>query len=86
MLFKAAINLKGLLIKIGQFMSARVDFLPDEYTDALSRLQDQVPAADFSLIKKRLIEEPRTSRLQSSNPLMKILLPLHPLVRCTRQY
>lgn len=57
MLFKAAINLKGLLIKIGQFMSARVDFLPDEYTDALSRLQDQVPAADFSLIKKRLIEE-----------------------------
>lgn len=56
-LFNAAINLKGLLIKIGQFLSARVDFLPDEYTEILSKLQDSVPPADFQTIKRRLIEE-----------------------------
>ena len=57
MLFESATNLKGVLIKIGQFLSARVDFLPDEYTDVLSKLQDQIPPADFNIIKKRLIEE-----------------------------
>ncbi|MBI5042461.1 MAG: AarF/ABC1/UbiB kinase family protein [Nitrospirae bacterium] len=57
MLFEAATSLKGVLIKIGQFLSARVDFLPDEYTEVLSKLQDQIPPADFNLIKKRLIEE-----------------------------
>src|SRR3989337_3492094 len=57
MLFEAATNLKGVLIKIGQFLSARVDFLPDEYTDVLSKLQDQIPPADFNIIKNRLIEE-----------------------------
>ncbi len=49
--------LKGLLIKVGQFMSARVDILPSPYTDILSQLQDQVPPADFSAIKARLIKE-----------------------------
>lgn len=57
MLFESATNLKGVLIKIGQFLSARVDFLPDEYTDVLSKLQDQIPPADFNIIKNRLIEE-----------------------------
>lgn len=57
MLFESATSLKGVLIKIGQFLSARVDFLPDEYTDVLSKLQDQIPPADFNIIKNRLIEE-----------------------------
>lgn len=52
-----AINLKGLLIKIGQFMSSRVDVLPDEYILELSQLQDKIPPIDFSHIKKRLISE-----------------------------
>lgn len=52
-----AIELKGILIKMGQFLSARVDLLPEEYTRILSQLQDAVPPADFLQIKQRLREE-----------------------------
>jgi len=51
------IEMRGLFIKIGQFMSSRVDILPEEYTSELSKLQDQVPPADISDIMKRVIEE-----------------------------
>ncbi len=51
------IEMRGVLIKIGQFMSSRVDILPEEYTDELSKLQDQVPPAPFSEIAQRLVEE-----------------------------
>lgn len=54
---KAALTLKGLLIKVGQFMSARVDLLPDAYTQTLSLLQDQVPPAPYSTIRTRFIQE-----------------------------
>ncbi|MEK7825814.1 MAG: AarF/ABC1/UbiB kinase family protein [Nitrospirota bacterium] len=56
-LYNRSIELKGVLIKLGQFMSARVDILPEEYTEELSRLQDQVPPCEFSLIRERFIEE-----------------------------
>ena len=49
--------MRGILIKIGQFFSSRVDILPEEYTDELSKLQDQVPPAPFSDIVRRLTEE-----------------------------
>lgn len=52
-----ALELKGILIKAGQFMSSRVDILPDEYTSELSLLQDSVPPHDYEGIKKRIIEE-----------------------------
>jgi predicted unusual protein kinase regulating ubiquinone biosynthesis (AarF/ABC1/UbiB family) len=48
---------RGILIKIGQFFSSRVDILPEEYTDELSKLQDQVPPAPFSDIVRRVTEE-----------------------------
>ncbi len=51
------VRMRGILIKIGQFFSSRVDILPEEYTDELSKLQDQVPPAPFSDIVKRLTEE-----------------------------
>lgn len=54
---ETAVEMGGLLIKLGQFFSSRVDILPQEYTDELSLLQDQVPPADTSLVKKRLTEE-----------------------------
>lgn len=54
---EAALSLKGLLIKVGQFMSARVDLLPDAYTQTLSLLQDQVPPAPYASIRTRFIQE-----------------------------
>jgi predicted unusual protein kinase regulating ubiquinone biosynthesis (AarF/ABC1/UbiB family) len=51
---RLAIEFKGILIKLGQFMSARIDLLPEEYTRILAQLQDSVPPADFTVIKQRL--------------------------------
>ncbi|MBN1135921.1 MAG: AarF/ABC1/UbiB kinase family protein [Anaerolineae bacterium] len=39
-----AVDLGGVLIKLGQFLSARVDVLPAEFTAELAGLQDEVPA------------------------------------------
>ncbi len=47
-----AIQMGGVLIKVGQFLSVRVDMLPAEVTDELSGLQDQVPAEDFQRIRQ----------------------------------
>jgi len=57
MLREHMIEMRGVLIKIGQFMSSRVDVLPEEYTDELSKLQDQVPPALFADIAQRVTEE-----------------------------
>lgn len=45
-----AIDLGGLMIKVGQFMSSRLDVLPPEITSELEGLQDEVPAVDFAQI------------------------------------
>ncbi len=47
-----AIRMGGVMIKVGQFLSARLDVLPVEITDELSGLQDEVPAEDFEAIRK----------------------------------
>ncbi|GAA1537403.1 putative unusual protein kinase regulating ubiquinone biosynthesis (AarF/ABC1/UbiB family) [Microbacterium ginsengiterrae] len=47
-----AVELGGLMIKVGQFMSSRLDVLPPEITDELAGLQDEVPAVPYSAIKK----------------------------------
>jgi predicted unusual protein kinase regulating ubiquinone biosynthesis (AarF/ABC1/UbiB family) len=57
MLREHMIKMRGVLIKIGQFMSSRVDLLPEEYTNELSKLQDQVPPAPFREIAQRVTEE-----------------------------
>ncbi len=49
---QAAIYLQGIYIKLGQMMSTRVDLLPDEFTEELSVLQDQVPPVAFTTIQK----------------------------------
>ncbi|MHB8170747.1 MAG: ABC1 kinase family protein [Thermincolia bacterium] len=47
-----AIEYGGLLIKLGQFFSSRVDLLPEEYTQELSKLQDAVtPVRTDEIIK-----------------------------------
>jgi predicted unusual protein kinase regulating ubiquinone biosynthesis (AarF/ABC1/UbiB family) len=46
-----AVRLGGVLIKVGQFLSARMDVLPEEITNELAGLQDEVPAEDFEAIR-----------------------------------
>jgi len=46
-----AIDLGGLMIKVGQFMSSRLDVLPPEITSELEGLQDEVPAVPFAAIR-----------------------------------
>ncbi len=47
-----AIRLGGVMIKVGQFLSARLDVLPPEITDELAGLQDEVPAEDFEAVRR----------------------------------
>ncbi|SDZ15373.1 ABC1 kinase family protein [Herbiconiux ginsengi] len=47
-----AVDLGGLMIKVGQFMSSRLDVLPPEITKELEGLQDEVPAVPFDLIAR----------------------------------
>ncbi len=46
-----AIQMGGVLIKAGQFLSSRVDVLPQVVTDELAGLQDEVPPEDFEEIR-----------------------------------
>ncbi|MFL2001555.1 ABC1 kinase family protein [Microbacterium sp. A1-JK] len=46
-----AVDLGGLMIKVGQFMSSRLDVLPPEITKELEGLQDEVPAVPFAEIR-----------------------------------
>ena len=39
-----AMDMGGLIIKVGQFFSVRIDLLPKEYIDVLLTLQDSIPA------------------------------------------
>lgn len=46
-----ALELGGLMIKVGQFMSSRLDILPPEVTAELEGLQDEVPPVPFAEIR-----------------------------------
>ncbi|MFC3038639.1 ABC1 kinase family protein [Virgibacillus xinjiangensis] len=52
-----AVRLGGVLIKVGQFLSTRADFLPEAFIRELSGLADQVPAVPFDISKGLLEEE-----------------------------
>ncbi len=54
---RLAVELGGVLIKVGQFLSSRVDVLPEYITAELSGLQDEVPAAPFAGVEARLTAE-----------------------------
>jgi predicted unusual protein kinase regulating ubiquinone biosynthesis (AarF/ABC1/UbiB family) len=51
-----ALEMGGVLIKLGQFLSSRVDLLPEEITDELAGLQDKVPAAPTEAIIEQVEE------------------------------
>jgi predicted unusual protein kinase regulating ubiquinone biosynthesis (AarF/ABC1/UbiB family) len=49
---KMSVEMGGVLIKVGQFLSTRVDILPVEVTGELSGLQDEVPPEKFENIRE----------------------------------
>jgi predicted unusual protein kinase regulating ubiquinone biosynthesis (AarF/ABC1/UbiB family) len=52
-----AVELGGVMIKLGQFISSRVDILPKEIVDELATLQDEVPVEPFDRIHALLERE-----------------------------
>ncbi|MCX8024862.1 MAG: AarF/ABC1/UbiB kinase family protein, partial [Thermanaerothrix sp.] len=52
-----AIQLGGVMIKVGQFLSTRIDILPPEITEELSGLQDEVAPEPFEAIRKMVEAE-----------------------------
>ncbi len=60
------------MIKVGQFLSARLDVLPAEITDELAGLQDEVPPEDFEAIKQlaeRELEAPLEEKFAQFDPV-----------------
>jgi predicted unusual protein kinase regulating ubiquinone biosynthesis (AarF/ABC1/UbiB family) len=54
---KLAVELGGMHIKLGQFLSARADIIPDAVRHELSGLQDEVPAAPGTHVLERIIAD-----------------------------
>lgn len=52
-----AIALGGVYIKLGQFISTRVDILPEEIIKELESLQDEVPSIKFNRIRSVIESE-----------------------------
>ncbi len=48
---RLAIQLGGVMIKVGQFLSTRIDVLPPEITEELSGLQDEVAPEPFEAVR-----------------------------------
>ena len=73
-----ALRMGGVMIKVGQFLSARLDVLPPEVTEELSGLQDEVPAEDFAAIRL-LAEAELGARLEENMRASKNALWRRPL-------
>ena len=56
---ETAIQLGGLMIKLGQFLSSRADLLPEQALSVLSTLQDEVPPEPFSHVVSVIEDELR---------------------------
>lgn len=52
-----ALRKKGLIVKVGQYLSARADIFPVAFTRELNQLQDAVPPNSFASIKDRIESE-----------------------------
>ncbi len=54
---KKAVKMGGVLIKVGQFLSTRTDFMPEVFIKELSGLVDRVPPMPYSYASRLLKEE-----------------------------
>ena len=52
-----AVEMGGVLIKLGQFLSIRVDVLPPEVTGELAGLQDELPPEPFAPVAVQIEED-----------------------------
>ncbi|MDZ7727780.1 MAG: AarF/ABC1/UbiB kinase family protein, partial [Dehalococcoidia bacterium] len=52
-----AVELKGLYIKVGQFISTRADIAPEPYVRILSQLQDRVPPRPADMVETVMRED-----------------------------
>lgn len=50
-------ELKGAVMKVGQIVSQTQDFLPEEFSEALKKLQKQAPPVDFFVIQTQIEAE-----------------------------
>ena len=57
---KCILELRGLYVKIGQVLSSRADFIPRQYVDVFSTLQDQAPPYEKERIEGILKESLRS--------------------------
>lgn len=56
-MYRLAVDLKGLYVKMGQFIGTRSDLVPPPYTRSLSRLQDRVPPRPAAIIRETIEQE-----------------------------
>ncbi len=67
-----AARMGGVLIKVGQFLSSRLDVMPREITSELAGLQDEVGAESFEAIRREVEAEfgcPLASRFCEFDPV-----------------
>ncbi len=69
---RLAVSMGGVLIKVGQFLSARLDVLPREVTGELAGLQDEVGAERFEEIRAMIEAE-------LGRPLEQSFVDFHPV-------
>ncbi len=53
-IYRAAVELQGMILKGCQFVGARADVLPPPYIERLARLQDRVPPRDFPVVRREV--------------------------------
>jgi predicted unusual protein kinase regulating ubiquinone biosynthesis (AarF/ABC1/UbiB family) len=50
--YRTAVDLRGLVLKGCQYLGARADLMPREWTEVLGRLQDRVPARSLPVVRR----------------------------------
>src|SRR5262245_44674182 len=55
--YQMCVELRGGVLKLGQFASSRPDLLPPAYAESLARLQDRVPPVPAEAIRARVEAE-----------------------------
>ena len=64
LIFRTAVTLRGMLVKMCQVIGTRSDIFPREYVSVLSQCQDRLPAREFESIR-RVVEEDHGKPIES---------------------